>query len=101
MIIEYEGEGYEFDFDDITVKQAMKIEKHTGVKLTDWGDRLEAGGDMLSLQALGWLVLFCGAGAVHDAQFKLLKTRDAVAAALTAQPAAMKAPAGAGATVAA
>src|SRR5258708_1209887 len=71
MIIEYEGERYEFDFDDITVKQAMKIEKHTGVKLTDWGDRLEAGGDMLSLQALGWLRLFGRGGAVGHAEFKL------------------------------
>src|SRR5258707_7560221 len=94
MIIEYEGERYEFDFDDITVKQAMKIEKHTGVKLTDWGDRLEAGGDMLSLQALGWLVLFGGAGAVDDADFKLVKLGNAFAAAITAQAAAEKAAAG-------
>src|SRR5258707_13496672 len=88
IIIEYEGEQFEFDFDDITVKQAMKIEKHTGVKLTDWGDRLEAGGDMLSLQALGWLVLFGGAGAVDDADFKLVELGDAVSAAITPQAAA-------------
>src|SRR5258708_7834369 len=100
MIIEYEGERYEFDFDDITVKQAMKIEKHTGVKLTDWGDRLEAGGDMLSLQALGWLVLFGGAGAVDDADFKLVKLGNAFAAAITAQAAAEKAAAGPVPTVA-
>src|SRR5258708_29435798 len=59
MIIEYEGERYEFDFNDITVKQAMKIEKHTGLKLTDWGDRLGPGGDKLSPQALG-LRVTCG-----------------------------------------
>src|SRR5258708_37522346 len=98
MIIEYEGERYEFDFDDITVKQAMKIEKHTGVKLTDWGDRLEAGGDMLSLQALGWLVLFGGAGAGGDADFKLLELGNAVAAANTAPAAAEEAASGPGPT---
>src|SRR5258708_23308659 len=99
MIIEYEGERYEFDFDDITVKQAMKIEKHTGVKLTDWGDRLEAGGDMLSLQALGWLVLFGGAGAVDDADFKLVKLGNAFAAAIPPQAAAGKAAPGPGPTL--
>src|SRR5258708_11038875 len=100
MIIEYEGERYEVDFDDITVKQAMKVEKHTGVKLTDWGDRLEAGGDMLSLQALGWLVLFCRAGAVDEADFKLVKLGNAFAAASTPQAAAEQPAAGPVPTVA-
>jgi hypothetical protein len=82
VIIEYDGERYLFDFDEITVKQAMKIEKHTGVKLTDWGDQLEKGDSMLALQALGWLVLFEGKGAVDDADFKLTAFGNAFGAAL-------------------
>ncbi len=28
MLIDYEGRAYDFDLDDLTVKQALKIEKH-------------------------------------------------------------------------
>lgn len=92
MIIEYEGGRYEFEFDDITVKQAMKIEKHTGLKLTDWGDALagEDGMNMTALQALGWLVLSGGQGAVDDADFKLVKFGNAFGAALAAEAAALR-----------
>jgi hypothetical protein len=90
VIIEYEGERYEFEFDEITVKQAIKIEKHTGVKLTDWGEQLGEGNNLLALQALGWL-LFGGTGPVDDADFKLVKLGNAFASALTAQAAAEKA----------
>jgi len=85
VIIEYEGERYEFEFDDITVKQAIKIEKHTGVKLTDWGEQLAAGNDWLALQALGWLVLFAGKGAVDDADFKVGPLASAFATAINDQ----------------
>jgi len=91
VIIEYDGGRYEFEFDDITVKQAMKIEKHTGVKLTDWGDQLAEGGNLLALQALGWLVLFEGKGAVDDADFKMVPLGHAFMKALTAQAEAEKA----------
>ena len=86
MIIEYEGRRCEFEFDDITVKQAMKIERHTGLKLTEWGDALaaEQGMNLLALQALGWLVLSGGEGAVEDTDFKLAKLGAAFAAAMTA-----------------
>lgn len=93
MIIDYDGERHEFEFDDITVKQAMKIEKHTGLKLTDWGDALagEDGMNMQALQALGWLVLSGGTGAVDDADFKLAPFGTAFAAALAAEAAKRKA----------
>ena len=73
MIIEYEGTSYEFDFEDVTVKQAMKIEKHLGSTLTQWGDRLKKGSDWAALQVLGWLILFDGKGAIDDTDFKLVK----------------------------
>ncbi len=91
MIIDYEGERYEFEFDNITVKQAMKIEKHVGMKLTDWGDRLSEGGDLLALQALGWLVLFGGTGPVDDADFKMAPLGQAFLKAIVAQAEAEKA----------
>ena len=93
MIIKYGDERYEFEFDDITVKQAMKIEKHTGLKLTDWGDALSAddGMNMLALQALGWLVLCEGHGAVDDADFKLVAFGNAFGTALAALAAEQKA----------
>ena len=43
MIITYEGQRYEFDFEDITVKQAIKIEKHTGMGLSEWGKAVAEG----------------------------------------------------------
>ena len=93
MNIDYEGESYPFEFDDITVKQAMKIEKHTGLSLTDWGDALaaEKGMNLAALQALGWLVLSGGAGAVDDADFKLTKFGDAFGKALAVLAAEQKA----------
>ncbi len=83
MIVEYEGGRYDFEFEDITVKQAMKIEKHTGSSLTQWGDRLEQGNDFIALQALGWLILFEGKGAVDDADFKVTRFGNAFIKAMT------------------
>lgn len=85
MIIEYEGQEHDFRFEDITVKQAMKIEKHTGAKLTDWGSNLEEGNNWVALQALGWLVLFGGTGAVDDADFKVGPFAEAFAKAIASQ----------------
>lgn len=84
MIIDYEGQRYEFEFDDITVKQAMKLEKHTGMKLTDWSTALESGNHFPALQALGWLVLAGGQGAVDDTDFKVVKFGQAFGAAIAA-----------------
>lgn len=80
MIIEYEGKRYEFDFDDVTVKQAIKIEKHTGLTLSEWGKDLEAGSSAVAIQALGWLVLHDGRDIpIDDCDFKMVKLGEAFA----------------------
>jgi hypothetical protein len=78
MIIEYEGQRYEFDFDKIRVKQAIKIEKHTGMDLSAWGRALspEEGKppSLIAMQALGWLVLHGGRDIpVDDCDFEIVK----------------------------
>lgn len=88
MKITYEGQDYDFDFDKIRVKQAVKIEKHTGVQLSEWGDMLEKGASMLALQALGWLILCDGKGAVDDADFEVVTLGAAFTAAMEAEAAA-------------
>ena len=85
MKIAYEGKDYDFDFDRIRVKQAIKIEKHTGVQLTEWGEMLEQGASMLALQSLGWLILCDGKGAVDDADFEVAAFGEAFTAAMTAE----------------
>src|SRR6266702_7001120 len=103
MRITYEGKDYDFDFDGITVKQAIKIEKHMGCTLAEWGKRLApededagedaaenaSGVDMQAMQALGWLILFDGKGIpVEDADFKIVSLGEALNAALAAEQAA-------------
>ena len=94
MKIEYEGVVYDFDFDDITVKQAIKIEKHTGMTLQEWGRALfpeEEGNatDLIAMQALGWLVLYGGRDIpVDDCDFKIMKLIEAFAQAAEREGAA-------------
>lgn len=91
MIIEYEGQRYEFDFEDITVKQAIKIEKHTGMGLAEWGKALADGAGALSMQAVGWLVLHGGRDIpIEDCDFKIAALGEAFAAATAAEEAAEK-----------
>lgn len=87
MIIVYEGVSYPFDFDDIGVQQAIAIERHTGLPFTGWGESLEKGGNLLSLQAMGWLILHHGDLDVPIAEtnFKMAKLGAAVAAAVAAE----------------
>lgn len=90
MQIVYQGQPYDFDMADITVKQAIKIEKHLGCPISDFGDRLspEDGkpADMMAIQCLGWLVLHGGKGvAIDDADFSLRDFMGAFGAALVAQ----------------
>ena len=91
MIIEYEGQRYEFDFDDITVKQAIKIEKHTGKTLSEWGADLGTQ-SAASVQALGWLILHGGRDIpIEDCDFKIVKLGEAFANAAEDEAAAEKA----------
>lgn len=86
MIINYDGGQYPFDMDDITVKQALKIEKFMGCSFTEWGKRLTAGEDMAARQVLGWLILHPDGGtAIEDTDFKLVPLGNALDAAFAAE----------------
>ncbi len=92
MIIDYEGARYEFDYGDITVRQAIKVEKHTGLKMTDWGEALSKGESLMALQALGWLVLEGGRDMpIEDCDFKIVKLGEAFAVAAAREAEAQKA----------
>lgn len=41
MKIEYDGATYEFDQEDITYKQAMTVQLHTGMSIAEWQDTLD------------------------------------------------------------
>lgn len=81
MIINYEGESYTFDMDDVTLKQAMAIEKHTGQPFGEWGKTVAAGSDLKALQAVGWLLLAGGdlGKPIADVDFKLTRLAAAFA----------------------
>jgi hypothetical protein len=91
VIIEYEGKSYPFDFDEIRVKQAVKIEKHTGLSLDEFGKAAAAGSSMLVVQAIGWLVLHGGRDVpIEDCDFKVVPFGEAFAKAAAAEDAAQK-----------
>lgn len=82
MIITYEGQQYSFDLDDITVRQALKIEKFMGCPFAEWGKRLQAGEDLRARQALGWLILHPDGGVpIEDTDFKIVRLGEALNAA--------------------
>jgi hypothetical protein len=76
--ITYEGTAYDFDLDDLSVKQAQKIEKHIGGTLADW----EAGLGRASadcLQAVAWLIFTGGDKTpIADVDFKIMKLAKAM-----------------------
>ena len=88
MIVEYEGKSYPFDMEDVTVKQALKIEKHMGGPLADFQKGVGSG-DLAAIQALGWLILAGGDQTpIADMDFKIARFMDAFNAAATAEAAA-------------
>lgn len=101
MIIRYDGGEYPFDMDDVTVKQALKIEKFMGCSFTEWGKLLQKGGDLRARQALGWLILHPDglnkAGLpvpVEDTDFKMARMGEALDEAFAAEEAKQKQDAG-------
>lgn len=83
MRIEYEGQFYYFDMADITIKQAIKIEKHLGYPITEFGSRLDTSDgkspDMAAVQCLGWLILYGGQGIpIEDTDFRVAALTAAV-----------------------
>jgi hypothetical protein len=91
VIITFEGRQYPFDLDELTVKQAVKIEKHIGGTLLDWEEGLNRASS-LCLQALGWL-LFTGGDStpIADVEFKIMKLAGAFVDASAAEAAAQAA----------
>jgi hypothetical protein len=85
LIITYEGKAYDFDLADMTIKQAMKVEKHIGGPM----DKFEKGiasGDLACFQALGWLILHGGDDTpVADVDFKISRLSQAFAEAVQAE----------------
>lgn len=90
MILNYDGQRYEWDIDDMTVDQALAIEKFMGCSYDEWGKRLQQGtGDMRAVKALGWLILHPGGDVpIEDANFKVNKLRKALEDAVAAELAA-------------
>ena len=88
MIIKYDGAEYPFDFDDIGVKQGIKIEKFMGCSFEEWGKKLQAG-DLQARQALGWVILHGGdlATPIEDTDFKMVKLGNALNEAFAAETA--------------
>ena len=78
MIIEYEGSSYEFDLADMTVKQALKIEKHLGAPLVEFEKGMLTG-QLAACQAFGWLILHGGDldVPIDGVDFKLAKLMNA------------------------
>jgi hypothetical protein len=81
LIIEYEGGTYDFDLDDLTVKQALKIEKHIGGPMIEF-EKGMATGSAACYQALGWLIFHGGDQTpIADVDFKFGKLSKAFEAA--------------------
>lgn len=81
MIIDYEGSAYDFDLDDLTVKQALKIEKHIGGPMIEF-ERGMATGSAACYQALGWLIFHGGDSTpIAEVDFKFGKLSKAFEAA--------------------
>lgn len=104
MIIKYDGGKYPFDFDDISVQQAMAIERYMGCSFDEWGKLLQKGGDLRARQVLGWLILHpehddgrdlaALVQAIGSTNFKMVKLGNALDEAFAAEAAAQEEEAG-------
>ncbi len=91
MLIEYEGRTYDFDLDDLTVKQALKIEKHIGGPMIEF-EKGMATGSAACYQVLGWLIFHGGDQTpIGEVDFKFGKLAKAFEAAAAAEAEAAKA----------
>lgn len=86
MIIDYDGQQYPFDMDDVDIQQGLAIEKFMGCSFDEWGKKLMAGNDLAARQALGWLILHPAADVPIEAtNFKMVKLGQALNAAYEAE----------------
>jgi hypothetical protein len=87
LIITYEGRDYEFDLDDLTVKQALKIEKHIGGPMIEFEKGMVTG-SAACYQVIGWLIFHGGDQTpIADVDFKFGKLARAFEAATAAEAA--------------
>lgn len=103
MIIKYDGREYPFDMDDVTIQQALAIEKYMGGSFAEWGQKLQEGVDLRARQALGWLILHPEhdgqdlsvlVKAIGDTNFKIVRLGDALDEAFAAEVAKQEQEAG-------
>lgn len=59
MKIEYDGQVYDYDYENLLVSRALKIEEHIGGTLADYEEGL-SNGRAVCFQALGWLLFHDG-----------------------------------------
>lgn len=91
MLITYEGRPYEFDLDELTVKQAIKVEKHIGGPMIEFEKGMLTG-SALCYQVLGWLIFHGGDQTpIADVDFKFGKLSQAFSEAAEREAAAEKA----------
>jgi len=93
MRISYQGESYDFDMADITVRQAIKIEKYLGCPIAEFGSRLDTSDgknpDLMAIQCLGWLILHGGKSVpIEDTDFIVTALTQGIADALLDEEAA-------------
>jgi hypothetical protein len=96
MRIDYEGQTYEFEMNDIKIRQAIKIEKYLGCPISEFGERLSPSDgkppDLMAMQCLGWLILHEGRGVpIEDTDFSVERFTIALTKAAEAEQAAEKA----------
>lgn len=85
MLVEFEGEEYTLDIEDIDVSQATLIKVKTGFNLLEWQAKLEEG-DVDAMKALYWLMRDQSGKRVNYEQvnFKIVKFATAIQAATDA-----------------
>ena len=92
MKIEYEGQVYDYDDENLTVAQGMAIERHIEGTLLDWQQGL-MNARTACYQALAWVIFRGGDPAVKiaDVEFPVIRLAKAFMTALTAEAAALTA----------
>jgi hypothetical protein len=86
MVIDYDGQEYRLDIDEITVSQAMLLKVKTGFSLMQWQAKLEEA-DVDALKFLYWLMVDQSGKRVNfeSIDFKIVKFAQAVQAAQDAE----------------
>lgn len=100
MKIDFEGRTWQLDTADISLRQGIEIQAHTGLTLRKWEDALtddEHPKFLESYQALYWLMLAQNGETpplIGDVDFRLIRFFEAVITAMEAEIKAAKAAAG-------